>query len=145
MPVAGRKPKPEGQKRNRVKPTHDWTDVPDVPFKGGPALPKTRPDGRAWPRWTRDWWRVIAAMPHCALWTPADWRYAMETAAVVAEMHEGNMRLATEVRNREKVLGTTLDFRRDLRIRYVDPDQDADPSSPTEGGVPKLDDYRTAV
>jgi hypothetical protein len=29
--------------------------------------------------------------------------------------------LATELRNREKVLGTTLDYRRDLRIMYTQP------------------------
>jgi hypothetical protein len=27
---------------------------------------------------------------------------------------------ATELRNREKILGTTFDYRRSLRIRYVD-------------------------
>jgi hypothetical protein len=27
----------------------------------------------------------------------------------------------TELRNRERVLGTTAEYRRDLRIRYVDP------------------------
>ena len=30
-------------------------------------------------------------------------------------------RLASELRNREKVLGTTIDSRRDLRIRYTEP------------------------
>jgi len=29
--------------------------------------------------------------------------------------------LATELRNREKVLGSTIDSRRDLRIRYTEP------------------------
>jgi hypothetical protein len=33
----------------------------------------------------------------------------------------GPIGLATELRNREKVLGTTIDSRRDLRIRYTDP------------------------
>lgn len=142
MPVAGRKPKPDGQKRNRVKPVHDWTEVENVPFAGAPKLPKARPDGRAWPRWTRDWWAAVSEMPHCRLWSAADWRFAVETAAVVAEMHEGNNRLATEVRNREKVLGTTVDFRRDLRIRYVEPGEATEVPSPA---VAKLDDYRGAV
>lgn len=142
MPVSGRKPKPEGQKRNRVKPVHDWTEVVDVPFTGAPRLPKARPDGRSWPKWTRDWWAAVSTMPHCRIWSAGDWRFAIETAAVVAEMHEGNPRLAGEVRNREKVLGTTVDFRRDLRIRYV-PELAEEPG-PT-GNVTEIDGYRDAV
>jgi hypothetical protein len=145
MAVRGTKPKPDGQKRNRVKPVHDWTEVVDVPFKGAPPLPKARPDGRSWPKWTRDWWRSVSTMPHCRLWSDSDWRYAMETAAVVAEMHEGNMRLATEVRNREKILGTTMDFRRDLRIRYVAEEDAAEPATPAGGNVTQIDGYRDAV
>ena len=45
----------------------------------------------------------------------------------------GPIGLATELRNREKVLGTTIDSRRDLRIRYAEP-----ASSP----VTNLDQYR---
>ncbi len=142
MPVAGRKPKPDGQKRNRVKPVYDWTEVADVPFEGAPKLPKARPDGRTWPRWTRDWWASVSRMPHCRLWSESDWRFAVETAAVVAEMHEGNTRLATEVRNREKVLGTTADFRRDLRIRYVTEEPAGDAEA---AGVAQIDDYRNAI
>jgi hypothetical protein len=44
--------------------------------------------------------------------------------------------LATELRNREKVLGTTIDSRRDLRIRYTEP------ASSPPAGVTNLDQYR---
>lgn len=138
MPVAGRKPKPEGQARNRNKPTHDWTEVEDAPFEDAPKLPKAQPDGRPWPVWTKRWWQVVSTMPHCKLWSESDWEFAFDTAALKATFHtEGGTGLATEIRNREKVLGTTADFRRDLRIRYVDP---AEQETPAE--VTKLDDYR---
>jgi hypothetical protein len=58
-------------------------------------------------------------MPHCVLWSEADWVFAEHTARLVAAFDSGDLRLATEIRNRERVLGTTHDFRRDLRIRYV--------------------------
>ena len=32
--MSGRKPKEDGQKRNRVKPVHDWTEVTDPPCDG---------------------------------------------------------------------------------------------------------------
>lgn len=138
MPVTGRKPKPEGQARNRNKPTHDWTEVEDTPFADAPKLPKAQPDGRPWPAWTRRWWAVVSTMPHCRLWSDSDWEYAFDTAALKATFHtEGGTGLATEIRNREKVLGTTADYRRDLRIRYVDP---AAPKPVAE--VTQIDDYR---
>lgn len=139
MPVAGRKPKPEGQKRNRHAPTHDWTEVPNVPFEGGPDLPDRE---AGWPAMTLRWWKVVRSMPHAVLWTESDWGFAFDTALVAAKLHAGDVRVATELRNREKVLGTTVDFRRDLRIRYVD---QVEETSEGDAGVTKLDDYRDAI
>ncbi|GAA4685620.1 hypothetical protein GCM10023215_21050 [Pseudonocardia yuanmonensis] len=135
MGVTGRKPKPPGQAVNRNKPTHDWTEVPRIPFEGGPDLPE---GGVAWPAATVRWWDSVRRMPHAVLWDESDWRFALDTALIHAAMHAGDVRVATELRNREKVLGTTMDFRRDLRIRYVDPEPEAAPAAP----VTKLDDYR---
>lgn len=140
MPVAGRKPKPEDQRRNRNKPTHEWTIVPNVAYDG-PDLPESRPDGRRWPEWTQRWWKAISSMPHAALWTEGDWEYAYQTALVAAAMHEAGPKeltsAASELRQREKVLGTTVDARRDLRIRYVDPAPESEPEQ-----VTRIDDYR---
>ncbi|MEV2236688.1 hypothetical protein [Micromonospora sp. NPDC049891] len=65
----------------------------------------------------------------------------MDTAEVHARFVEGGS--ATELRIREKLLGTTLDARRDLRIRYVDPKPAASPAGAAGAGVTKLDDYRS--
>lgn len=43
----------------------------------------------------------------------------METALLVAAAHEGDTRLAGEVRLRERVLGLTADARQAQRVRYV--------------------------
>ncbi len=139
MPVAGRKPKPEGQSRNRNKPTYDWTEVEAVPFMGGPKLPGRMPNGLPWPSATKQWWKVVSAMPHCVLWSPSDWEYALDTAFLKALFHmQGQTSVATEIRNRERVLGTTADYRRDLRVKYVE--VKADQGQPA--GVTSLDDYR---
>lgn len=56
------------------------------------------------------------------LWQASDWQFAMDTTDITAAWIDGGtVGLATELRNREKVLGTTLDYRRDLRIRYTEP------------------------
>ena len=141
MPVTGRKPKPDEQKRNRHKPTYDWVEVLDEPFSGGPKLPAKRTDGRAWPARTKRWWAAISAMPHCVTWTETDWEYAIDTAYVHAEFATGDMRQAAELRNREKLLGNTFDSRRDLRIRYVTLTEEREEAA----GVSSLDDYRAAL
>ncbi len=141
MTVRGTKPKPDGQKRNRVKPTFEWTEVPDVPFEGAPKLPARWTEGRAWPARTKRWWAAISSMPHCVLWAEPDWEYAIDTAFVHAQFASGDMRVAAELRNREKLLGNTFDSRRDLRIRYVSPtDEHEEPA-----GVASLDEYRAAL
>lgn len=137
MGMAGRKPKPDGQARNRAKPTHDYTEVVNEPFSNGKKLPKTQPDGEPWPKATREWWKAVSTMPHCALWSPTDWQFALDTAFVAARWHSGDLKAATELRNREKVLGTTYEYRRDLRIRYVEPEPDT-----SDAEVTKLDDFR---
>lgn len=137
MPVAGRKPKPQGQARNRNKPTFDWTEVEDIPFRDAPKLPKVRPDGRPWPASTKRWYDAISTMPHCRLWSGSDWMFAEHTARLVAAFDEGEFKQATEIRQREKKLGVTADDRRDLRIRYVDPKPEGEAAE-----VTNLDDYR---
>jgi hypothetical protein len=81
---------------------------------------------------------VWSRMPHCVLWTQADWEFALDSIEIAAQFYEGDSRLATELRNREKLLGTTLDFRRDLRIRYVDTVTKEKPAE----DVPNIQDYR---
>jgi hypothetical protein len=117
MPVPGTKPS-DRPKRFTGAPTHEWIDVPDVPYTG----PHPRLSDRDWHPLTRSWWRVISRMPHCVLWTESDWSFAL-TTALVADVFYATVSpgAAVELRQREKLLGTTLDARRDLRIRYVEP------------------------
>jgi len=147
MPVTGRKPKPAGQRRNHHAPTHEWVEVVNVPFAGKPpvGLPATRTvlleDGPADIKLhaqTKAWWRRIARMPHCRLWSESDWEFALATALVADALFYGRTTAATELRQREKVLGTTVDARRDLRIRYVEAGEvDGD-----DAEVTHLDAYR---
>lgn len=139
MAIAGRKPKPPGQAVNRHKPVHDWTEVEDIPFTGGLKLPTRRSNGRTWDRRTKQKWETWRSMPHCRLWGKAEWDFALDSIEVAALFHDsGEMKYATELRNRERVLGTTMDFRRDLRIRYVDPPGENEQSAE----VTRMDDYR---
>ena len=62
-------------------------------------------------------------MPHCRLWRDADWQFAFDSIEVAASAFAEGARvgLLTELRYREKVMGTTWSARQDLRLRYVKP------------------------
>jgi hypothetical protein len=135
MPVTGRKP--QEYRRHRVPPTHDWTDVVDVPFEDGPELPAVGYCGKPWPKAAITWWRVISRMPHCVLWRDSDWLFALTTAYIAAAFCQGNLKLSHELRARERTMGTTADALRDMRIRYVDPAPEGD-----DIRVSALDEYR---
>lgn len=142
--VTGRKPKPQGQAVTRHAPTHDWTEVANVPYRNAPKLPARRANGRLWPPQARETWKAWSSMPHCTLWTKSDWAFALMTVELAALIYDGETKWATELRNRERVLGTTVDFRRDLRIRYIEPKTAARAasSSGAKSTVTKIDDYR---
>lgn len=95
-----------------------------------------------WPAATKRWWRAVTRLPHCSLWTDADWQFAADTACLVAAFHAGAHSLAAEIRKRERVMGTTADARRDLRIRYVDAQNE--PVADT-AAVTAMADYRRSV
>lgn len=144
MGMAGRKPS-ERPVAHRVKPTVDWTEVLNVPYTGEtPDLPLYRmvlKDGEAVEvpieNRTRDWWNALIKMPHVVLWQDSDWQYALDTAMVHATAAHGSITAMAELRMREKTLGTTVDARRDLRIRYIDPEPEV-----TLEVVPDLSDRR---
>lgn len=127
----------------------DWTEVADLPFTGDcPDLPEL-PGSAKWLPQVIQWYTTVRAMPHCVLWSPSDWLFAIETAyvrqAFWLEFCVGDVRstMATELRRRDDQLGTTAEARRKLRIRYVDPsllgaagdEQDEQPAASSGGGT----------
>ena len=147
MPARGPAPKSADQRLRQNKPS-EWVEVPNVPFAGNkPKLPARRtvmtafgPKDVTIKTITRDWWNSISSMPHCILWTPSDWTFALVTAMVADAAFTGGIGSATELRNREKILGTTVDFRKALRIRYVDPPSEENGEA---ADVVELDSYRS--
>lgn len=153
MPAPGAKPKASRADTVHRNPTHEFEDVPDVPFEGAPPL-RTRATGGIsvldvgaanssdWPEATLEWWADISRMPHCVKWTDAEWRFAMDTAEIHARTMEAwKGYTGAELRQREKIMGTTRDALRDLRIRYVEPKQQR-AAGPGDDNVVELDSFR---
>lgn len=142
MAIRGRKPKPDDQKVNRG-PVLGWVEVPDVPFspREEHALGPHPEGGRMkWRPATTRWYDVISQMPHCILWGPEQWEFARSTALVYERWIRGHNPSAGELRQREAKMGTTLDARRDLRIRYVNPKVfEAPPETDEDQGEPGPD------
>lgn len=133
---------------NRVKSPHDWSEFPNVAYDGPvPELPLSRtiiregePVEIPLENRTRDWWNAVSRMPHCVAWQPSDWMFAIDTAMVHAMAVHGAITAVAELRQREKIMGTTMDARRDLRIRYVEPEVEVKLTA-----VPQLDDRRSRL
>lgn len=151
MGAVGRKPKEDRSQVVHKNPTYQFTEYPNVPNPNPPELRPRATGGVSvmavgaandsdYPEATKGWWRAISRMPHTVDWTETDWEYAMDTAEVHARTMEAwRGYTGAELRQREKLLGNTMDARRDLRIKYVDPPTD----QPLPADVPRLDDYRS--
>jgi len=140
--------------RLRVLRDNDWRDRAALRMIDGQVMTglqnldidghqATRP--AQWPAETRRWWKAVSTMPHCALWGEADWQFAFDTAVIASAFHAGDLRLAAELRAREKILGTTADARRDLRIRYISTGDTDATSEQDRASVTAMADYRKMV
>ncbi len=122
-----------------------WTEVPNVPYSGPrPKLPAKLLGARLLPQ-VREWWNVVTTMPHCVFWEAADWLFVLDTLQLKQHFYVGESSVAgqVEMRRREDQIGTTVEARRKLRIRYVDPPADTQPAaSPDGASVARLDDRR---
>jgi hypothetical protein len=133
------------QKANKVGRSTNagWTEVPDVPYDGPKLSLPPMPGDLYWQPQVEAWWTQISSMPHCVLWTPTDWMFALETAYMKAdwwsEYFGGTVHAnkSTEIRRREDQMGTTVEARRKLLIRYVSVEVD-DSSVPV--ATPDRDD-----
>jgi hypothetical protein len=138
MALRGQRPKPPGQAITR-HPRHDWVEIERSNTTRGPRLPPRRRNGRPWPESVRRKWSSWRQMPHTVLWQASDWDFAFDAIELVARAADGDAPIAllSEIRLRERTLGTTWDARHTQRLRYVQAKMDGPP-----GPVSRLDDYR---
>lgn len=121
--------KPQEIKRNRNPETYEWLEVVNTPYTGDkPSLPDHatlmsrggNTYDMPWLPEVERWWEVMCRMPHCIHWTESDWEFALATTPIAQQAWMGNTGASAELRIRESKMGTTMDSRRDLRIKYVD-------------------------
>lgn len=125
----GRTPQEGSINRNPL--SIEWAEVENTPYtsqKGKPKIPGYRTiivDGEPvdveWQEESIQWWKAVSTMPHCSLWTPAEWQFAKATLYLADSAFRGDTRAFGELRQREAKMGTTREARNNLRIRYVEP------------------------
>lgn len=110
-------PEPKDHKIGRT-PNAEWIEVVNEPNLQTPELPEGE-----WSTPTLEWWQAIRTLPHTVLWADSDWIFAFDTARLKERFYEGDMTAAItmEMRRREDLMGTTVEARRKLRIRYITP------------------------
>lgn len=107
-----------------------WLDYVNMPYTGpGSDMELPATPGIQWFPQVEGWWEQVRQMPHCKDWSPTDWIFAIETALfkqnLYSEFFGGTVHatMVTEIRRREDQMGTTVEARRKMGIRYVDPAQ----------------------
>jgi len=121
----------------------EWTEVPNTPFTGpSPELS----DDVDWDPRVRSWWQMVRRMPHAVLWSEMDWHEALVTAYMWQDWYsdffaEGSIHAnkSTEIRRRCDNLGTSMEARRKLRIRYVDTEEPDAAAQADESGAKVTD------
>jgi hypothetical protein len=115
--MALRGPEPKDHKIGRT-PNAEWIEVIHEPNLNAPPLP----DGE-WSNETLQWWEAVSTLSHTVLWSEADWIFGFDTARLKNRFYDGDFTAAItmEMRRREDLMGTTMEARRKLRIRYVQP------------------------
>lgn len=127
MGMTGPAPK-ENRRRRNVGPLDSaWIEVPNQPYDGPVPIKALRSDHPN----TKQWLKIVAAVPHARLWRADDWSYIAETLRLKDAFEKGNLKLAQELRSRYSKLGLTYEDRLKLRIRYVDaPEPEPDLEEP---------------
>jgi hypothetical protein len=110
-------PEPKANKIGRT-PNAEWVEVIDELNIDSPNLPEGE-----WSTLVLTWWQSVRSLPHTVLWTESDWVFAFDTARIKERFYGGVYTAAdaAEMRRREDLMGTTMEARRKLRIRYVRP------------------------
>lgn len=133
--MAGRGPAPKEGPRHGREPRArgEWVDLPPV-SRAAPKLPRG-----TWPARTKKAWGSWWADPASTQWSEADEGAVVELAYLHAELANGRVSMASEVRLRMDILGLTQKGKRDLRWRI--------PAMPTVevAEVTDIRSYRTAL
>jgi hypothetical protein len=123
-----------------------WVDYVNTPYTG-PGSDRDLPDvpGVQWFPQVEAWWNEVRRMPHCKDWTPTDWIFGIETALfknnLYSEYFGGTVHasMIAQIRMREDQMGTTMEARRKMGIRYVDPAQATDEQTDDQDNATETD------
>jgi hypothetical protein len=94
----------------------------------GPALPSGD-----WPDRTKSWWKTWRTSPMAQTFGQTDWDFLLDTALLHAEMWNGNLSVAAELRIRMAKFGATPEDRMRLKISI---DTEADAAKETVQAMP---------
>ncbi|HMG44982.1 MAG TPA: hypothetical protein VK611_26855 [Acidimicrobiales bacterium] len=79
-----------------------------------------------WPERTRNWWRTWADSPLAPDFTESDWEFLLDTALIHAQFWNGDMKVASELRQRVGKFGATPEDRARLKVQFADADDATD-------------------
>ncbi len=129
--------KPDDQRARRNK------DV--IPLRVIERDPDPQPELPAnidWHMQTVLWWHVWGSDALSAEFSSLEWMYLIETAMLVNEFWNGDMKVASELRLRAAKFGVTPEDRARLRIQVITAQNVEDDREVRKGGNSSRDRYR---
>lgn len=143
-------PAPQERKHGRTPNSlsnGEWREYDDVPFTGGPPMPKPPGRRKGWHPVAERLWETSSRLPHCQDWRDDDWlnletlMYEVDSYYITAPSKRKVAQLS-EIRKQKNALGIGDVGRKEQKIRYR---QQVEPGKPGTGpdlSVEVVDDGR---
>lgn len=128
--MAGRGPAPKDPNR-RARANKDPMPMRVLP-PAEPAQQPELPPNMDWPPQTLEWWQMWADSPLSKDFTETDWSELRDTALLHAQLWNGDIKVASELRLRVAKFGATPEDRARLRITFAQAEE-ADEKRPSDG------------
>lgn len=121
----GPQPSPNAARRNVHSHARELSREPKAPRQAPTGLSlKTAGAKRFWLMWSQ--------APQTAEWTETDWLELEITARLVDALYQGDLKQASEIRQRTAKWGSTVEDRNRLRMKFEDTDEaEEDPAEPS--------------
>ncbi|WP_435270918.1 hypothetical protein [Streptomyces sp. 1222.5] len=128
----GPKPKENAQRRNK----HEHAQTLSGAATEGRALP---PGLGIKSAGAKRFWKTWATSPQATQWAETDWAELEITTRLVDGFYQGDMKLASEIRQRVAKWGATTEDRARLRMSIEDDAQDQDQAAEAATADPTTD------
>lgn len=130
----GSAPKARGQRRNHAEPQRgEWVTIAPLAVPVLPGLPRRAGLEGPWSLRTKRAWEAWRSDPASGMYGPAEVQGAIDLAYVYEQwVRDGTAALASEIRQRQDILGLSAKGKQDRRWRVASAAEEEAPAAVTQ-------------